>query len=212
MAIVRKGKVLGKMYDVITPEEYSQEPDIYNNNFTAIQKDNILYPISKTSAKPGFFVKNQIVSFFIDPPEEEREQYSADTVIDFTQVSNIKEMIDKSTSLEDIERKILCTPDNIYVPYMDSKDAPEVRGLKEAIEAKHIDLDKYEDRFDGNYNNDRRLLNKNNISLGKYRKISDALDIKVTLILEDKHPNVPNPMGKTITVELTSGGDDSSDE
>ena len=31
------------------------------------------------------------------------------------------------------------------------------------------------------------------------------MDIKVTIRFEDKNPDVPNPMGKVIEVELTGG-------
>ena len=34
-------------------------------------------------------------------------------------------------------------------------------------------------------------------------RINKALDIKATLILEDKSPDVPNPMGKKISIDLT---------
>lgn len=71
---------------------------------------------------------------------------------------------------------------------------------------KHIDLDSYEHRFGKNYNNDRRLFEKPNISLLKLTSVCTALDIKATLILEDSSPDVPNPMGGVVTVELTSGG------
>ena len=34
------------------------------------------------------------------------------------------------------------------------------------------------------------------------------MDMKITLSIEDKDPNIPNPIGKTISVELTGGGNE----
>ena len=59
-------------------------------------------------------------------------------------------------------------------------------------------------------NYDKRLLKKRNITFGKLRSICKALDMKATITFEDANPNVPNPIGKTITAELI--GDDMSVE
>ena len=80
-----------------------------------------------------------------------------------------------------------------------------MKALKTAVLEKRIDLDKYEPRFGSNYNNDKRLFNKNTISLSMTKRLCEALDIKATLILEDKSPDVPNPIGRTIKVDLTGG-------
>ena len=88
-----------------------------------------------------------------------------------------------------------------------------MKALKEAVTDKHIDLDKYEPRFGSNYNNDKRIFNKPNISLAMLVRMCNALDIKATLTLEDQQmpdgAETPNPIGRTISVELTStdGGD-----
>ena len=74
--------------------------------------------------------------------------------------------------------------------------------LKTAVNNKHIDLDKYEHRFGENYANDKRLFNKNNISLGKMKTIANALDMDITLTIKDV-PDAPNPIGEVIEVKLT---------
>ena len=75
--------------------------------------------------------------------------------------------------------------------------------FKQAIIDKHIDLDKYEQRFGVNYNNDKRLLKKDSITFGKLRDMCNALDIKATIEFRDANPNVPNPIGRVITAEIT---------
>ena len=83
-----------------------------------------------------------------------------------------------------------------------------MKGMKEAVIAKNIDLDKYEHRFGSNYNNDKRLFNKNNISLPMIKRLSKALDMKATLILEDASPDVPNPIGKKIVIDVIGNDED----
>ena len=58
------------------------------------------------------------------------------------------------------------------------------------------------------------IKNKDNISLFKILEISNALDMKCTLLIEDKSPDVPNPMKKTVTVVLNVGeeGDNNENE
>ena len=101
------------------------------------------------------------------------------------------------------ERTILTTIDNVFAPEIYNNDTPEMKAMKQAILDKHIDLDKYEPRFGPNYNNDKRLLKKSSITFGKLRSICDALDMKVTMTIEDSSPDVPNPIGRSITVDLT---------
>ena len=110
--------------------------------------------------------------------------------------------------VKELERDILTSPDNIYVPPEDKNDSPAMKALKEAVIDKKIDLDKYEPRFGSNYNNDKRIFNKQNISLPMLVRMCNALDIKATLTLEDQNSDVPNPMNTSISVEVTSANND----
>ena len=83
-----------------------------------------------------------------------------------------------------------------------------MRGLKDAMISKNFDLDKYQDRFGLNYPNDKRRMNKDDISLKMLRRIAANTDIEVTMTFRDKSPDVPNPMGREITVNITGDGID----
>ena len=83
-----------------------------------------------------------------------------------------------------------------------------MKAMKEAINLKHIDIDKYEPRFGPNFNNDKRLLKKDSITFRKLKDVCEALDMKATLKLEDANPNVPNPIGKKIAIDLTGYDED----
>ena len=208
----------GKMLEVVDLEQYLKNPEGYLNGYTAVDtgvSDYIFPVIPSTSSAPGIVVKKDALFLYPREPEgEDAEQYKRDKVIDYSKASTFKEYAQMHDMVRSIEKDILSSPDNIYVPSDDPDDSPAMKALKQAIVDKHIDLDKYEPRFGSNYNNDKRILNKNTISMPMLVRMCNALDIKATLTLEDQSSadgDVPNPMNTKITVELTSsnnGGDD----
>ena len=78
-----------------------------------------------------------------------------------------------------------------------------MKALKQAITAKNIDIDKYADRFGENFPNDKRKLKDEKITLFLLKRMAECLDMNVDLIISDKSPNVPNPIGIPIKVSLT---------
>ena len=207
--MIKKAKINDKIVDIVSFEDIVANPGAYQNNLTAIEYNNMIYPLrGKNDIRPGlYYNENSPISRLIDPDKENEEEYSSKHIIDFSNADSIKDVINRQSKLRNMERSILTTPDNIFSPVSHPNDAPEMVALKEAVRTKHIDLDKYAPRFGNNYPNERRLLGNNNITMVKLKTICNALDIKATLILEDASPDVPNPINKTITVELTSGGD-----
>lgn len=212
---IEKAAIGGAIYSVITPEEYYKNPEAYRQ-FTAVRSDDgYLYPVRNTKdmSKPGFY-SDGYIHYFVPPVgEEQQKMYSEDGIINFSNAENLRELLKEQQRLRSEERVILTTIDNVFTPEISENDTPEMKALKEAIQSKGIDLDKYEQRFGPNYNNDKRLLRKGSITFGKMRTICDALDIKVTLTIEDMNPDVPNPIGKVITTEVNHGlGSDSEEE
>ena len=114
--------------------------------------------------------------------------------------------------MKELEKNILTSSDNIFIPAEDPNDSPAMKALKEAVTNKKIDLNKYEPRFGANFNNDKRIFSKENISLPMLVRMCNALDIKATLTLEDKNRDVPNPINKSISVEITTEDSDSTME
>lgn len=202
---LEKAKINDAIYDVISIEEYYKNPSAYGS-YTAIDgRDGFIYPIrTKTDNRPGFYPTGGL-DFFKQPIGGEVNVYTQQNVINFKDATSLREIIQTQQKLESEERTILTTIDNVFAPEITNGDTPEMRALKQAVLDKHIDLDKYESRFGPNYNNDKRLLKKNSITFGKLRSIADALDIKVSMTIEDSAPDVPNPIGRTITVDLTGG-------
>lgn len=206
--MIKKGKVNGKMYDIITPEEFKKDMDLYSNSFTAIEKDGLLYPIRKNNLAPGYYVKNNTLGVYVQPSEEDRNNYSADNVIDFSSAKSMTEIIERKAEYTNLEREILCDADNIFKPVIKENDAPMMKALKEAVLEKNIDINKYESRFGSTFNNDKRIFNNSSITLNKLIPMCDALDISVTMTLQDKNTDVANPMNKVIVVDLLGGGED----
>ena len=200
---LEKAKIGDAIYDVISLDEYYKNPSAYNQ-YTAVKgEDGLVYPIrNRTDSRPGFYPTGGL-DFFQTPDEKEASIYDQQNIINFHDAANLREVILAQQKLNNQERSILMTIDSVFAPEIGSDDTPEMKALKQAIADKHIDLDKYEPRFGPNYNNDKRLLKKNNITFGKLRSICKALDIKATITIEDASSDVPNPIGRVITTELT---------
>lgn len=203
----KKMRIGDKIYDVTTLDHYSNFKDAYMSQYTAIYDadTNLVLPIkNRYDNGPGIMIGTGIA--YIDEPELEiRDEYSDNGIIDFDNSKSIHDMMEKQKVVRSLERDILTSPDNIFTPKIFDDDSPEMKALKNAVLGKHIDLDKYEPRFGSNYNNDKRLFNKNTISLSMLKRVCEALDIEATLTLTDKSEDVPNPMGQTIEVKLTGG-------
>lgn len=202
---LEKAKIGEVIYDVIDIDEYYRDPSAYSS-YTAIKGgDGYVYPIrTKTDNRPGFYPTG-CLDFFKQPVGSEANIYTQMNIIDFRNVTSLREVIQTQQKMLSEERTILTTIDNVFTPDISDNDTPEMKALKQAVIDKHIDLDKYEPRFGPNYNNDKRLMKKNSITFGKLRSIADALDMKLSMTIEDAGPDVPNPIGRAITVELTGG-------
>lgn len=202
MVDIRRANIDGKLYNVIEYEEFCNTKDTNNNISTAIQIDDTLLPIRITNDnKPGIRIGKVINKVILPDPED--EQYKASNIIDLGNTKTMKELIDKQVQLRNIEEEILTSPDNITIPNISKEDSPEMRGLKEAIIEKHIDFDKYGDRFGDNFANDKRVIKGNTITQKMLKRILKNIDVKATLILEDTSPDVPNPIGKKIVINIT---------
>ena len=219
--MVNKKEILinDRLYEVVTPEQYMYSKDAYLTGYVAIDPgvgDYILPVVGSTSQNPGIFVRSESpFSYATEPTGEMVDMYNRRNLIDYGDVKTFKQFIDKQTMVRELENDILSSPDNIFRPNIDPEDSPAMSVLKQAVTEKKIDLDKYEPRFGSNYPNDRRIFTKNDISMKMLIRMCNALDIKATLTLEDQDSDIgeiPNPIGKKISIELTSKLLDSEEE
>lgn len=200
--------IKNKLYEVYNSTD-DYVPEIMDNNYSAIlMPDGIVYPkISKTNSNVVGYRQQGPFLIFNKPKENEKKDYTYSEIdhIDFSDAKSIKEILENKKKFENLETSVLESADKIFKAIIKQDDLPEMIGLKEAINSKKIDRDKYAHRFGDNYNNDMRLFDKNTISMPKLKSIAENFDIDVFLIFKDKEDKtVPNPMEKTIKVKLTN--------
>lgn len=211
-ATIKKGKADGRIYDVMTHDEYVKILEYETGGNIAVEENGYMYPRrGANDDRPGIY-SNSVYSVYKHPKtEDELDNYSMDNVIDFDS-SSMVEYINKTNRLKNMEREVLSSTDDKFMPSIHENDEPELIALKKAVTAKGIDLSKYAPRFGSSYQNDKRIFNDNRISMFKLKSMLDNLDLKGTIRIQDKNPDVPNPMGKVIEVDLNDGGEVAIDE
>lgn len=208
--MIIKIKIGNTFYDVISYEEFKKNHETYMNfiGSVAVQRgDGLDYPLRhQNDTRPGLYCQWPLI-IFKPPYGNEIAMYSVANEINFSKAKSYADVIATQEQMNQSERSILTTIDNITIPEIGENDSPAMVALKQAIIQKHIDLDKYDYRFgENNFANDKRLLKRDTITLPKLKAYADALDINVQLVLSDKNKDVPNPMGDPISVSITSGG------
>lgn len=206
-----KMNVNNKLCDVVTMKEFVEHGGIYDQQYTAmhIKEQGLVLPvIGKMDYQDGVtgMLPGKFVGFYNMPADT--SSYLDTQIIDFRNAKSMKQIIETSSMVKNLENKILENSDNVTNVRIDESDTAEMAALKEAVNLKECDLNVYAGRFDGNFPNDRRILSDSSITLAKLKKFGNALDMKITLTIGDREGDVPNPIGKTLTVELTGGVDD----
>lgn len=217
MAInIKKFSINGNMNNLISYEKYARSPQAYVSNGTLIEAYGYALPIISPAAYEmgdiGILPNTESMISRVNLPSTEKDisLYTIEgnsRLVDFSDSSNYHEIIEKQKMVRDLENEIFTNSDNVTVLKIGDNDTPAMIGLKEAINRKNCDINSYEARFEGNFNNDKRILSENSITLSKLIKFGEAMDMKISMTIEDKSENVPNPIGKVITKELTGGGE-----
>lgn len=203
----KKAKIDGRVTTVMDVKDVLDNPQ-FQNKFTSVMINDFVLPV-KNSYDPtsaGLYVNtNSKIGRIVYPSDEDKEDYSSKNIIDFSDVQNMKELIEKQEEVKKLESEVLSNSDNLFKPIPKENDSPEMKALKQAICLKNIDIDAYADRFGDNFNNDKRLLKGSSITMSKTKSICDKLDLKVTLTISDASPDVANPMNDVISVDICGG-------
>ena len=194
----------GNFYNIATYDEYVENKQLTD---LAIEKEvdgvNIILPVrGKYSSKvtqPGIYDAG-CIDFIIYP--ENINDYVPNKIVQMNNQDDIKEMVKKKNIINRLDEPWITSPDNITVITIDEEDSGAMKGLKSAINAKNIDLDKYGPRFGDNFNNDKRQLKNKNVTLNIIQRFCENLDMEALITFRDKSPNVPNPMGTEIVVSI----------
>ena len=200
---IKQAFVGGKLMDVVSQDEYVRrvsmdEPELVQN--TCIQANGTLYPVIRhpDNRTTPYAIYGGIAIKYVGSSEG-NPGYSDKKVIDYSDISSNKELIEKHNQLRAEEVAILTQQsDKVFMPI--------IREEEECFHKKHIDIDNYRGRFDSNcdFANTIRLLtnpNNHNISVPKIQLIGEKFDINFSLIAKDKNEAV-NPMETVIEKEL----------
>ena len=215
----KRADIGGVLTDIIPMEQQLENQDVYATSNVAMvcERDGKKYvlPARKaTDLRPGYYTQgSNCVAFARLPSSDCDTNYNYDdVVIDFSKEKTIQGIMEKQNQCRNIEYANLCNPDSIFIPAIDQDDSPLMKGFKEATIAKHFDISKYKDRFGANYLNDIRQYQKNDITIKMIERICDNIDQDVYVTFKDKPGDIPNPMGREITVKITGNGNNEEEE
>ncbi len=217
---ITKAAINGQVVDVVSYDDYVKNIDCYAGRTdvaipTKMKDKDILLPVkgdySPNVTLPGVYNAG-CVDFLVYPEEDFAERYAAKDFISMSSSDGIKELIKKGDAARKLDEPFITSPDCITnIPVKDT-DQPEMRGLKMALNAKNIDIDKYAARFGDNYPNDKRQLKNSNATLKIIKRFCENCDMEALLIFKDKSADVPNPMNREIVVSLTDEIDEEDSE
>ena len=211
MPIMNKAFIDGHIYDVMQQYEFGYYP-YYGDSLAVIVGDYIL-PLRTTRCnKPGIYCNGITYECVFPKTQEEAAIYSKNHLAYFVSANTFKDVIAAKEKLEKDEFNHLVSRDNIFVPVIDMvNDTALMIGLKMAVAKKNCNINNYSDRFGPDFNNDRRKFNGNDITASKYKSISNNMDIRTTLIIDDMNPDVANPMGQKIILTWVGDGENDTE-
>jgi hypothetical protein len=146
--------------------------------------------------------------FIVEEPktEEEKIKYDENTCINFSDKDTIREYMRKKNIIARDEINVLSNVENRFQPIIHEEDSEFMKGFKKAVQLKNMDIESYKPRFGSNYNNDRRCMEKDDITLNKTREINNKIDMVMDVTFRDKSDNIANPMAHPVTITI---GDES---
>ena len=208
---ISRAVVNGSIYDVVSLEEFAKATNIGN---IAIKENyngkDVVLPVrgqyTGTNTIPGVYQSGDSLLFHIFPNNENIEQFVPKKMIEINNTSSMKDIIESEDTLARLSEPWITSSDNVTHLPIQPDDNPEMKCLKQAINAKSVDFDKYSVRFGANFPNDKRQLKGKSATLNIIKRFCDKMDMEAVLILRDKNSNVPNPMGQEIEVSLTGSG------
>lgn len=218
----------GKTLNVYTQDQFFDNfQDLVSDEQAAVaieqNGERVILPVRsgyKSMEKPGIYpcpVEYDKHYSFLSYPETEsdKKEYMPDDdhIVNFKDADGIQSLMTMTDKLNKSINQYLesdISSGNMYRAPIKETDSPEMRGLKLALTEKKMEIDKYSERFGANWANDKRKLNDDNITMFLLKRMCTNFDINVDLVFTDQSSDVPNAMGKTITVNLVPGIKDGS--
>lgn len=208
---VTKAVINGSIYDIMDYDEYSKVRNNCSVNNVAVKYskngNDMVLPVKGTTyndsvTTPGVY-KAGPLDFFVLPTESNINQYKPKKIVEISNTDSMKTILEKEEVIGRLTEPWITSPDNITTFPIYEDDHPEMVALKKALNAKNIDFDKYASRFGANFPNDKRQLKNTSATLNILKRFCENCDIECEIVLRDKNPLVPNPMGSEVRVKLT---------
>lgn len=209
---ITKSAVNGQVFEVVDYEDYRSNYDLYGGRTDVAIPYNyrgkdLLLPVkgsyTGSNVMPGVYNAG-CIDFFITPEEALADRYIPKNSITMSNTDDIRDLIIAGDNAKKLDEDFITTPDNVTNIPIKPNDQPEMVCLKKALNAKHIDIDKYAGRFGDNYPNDKRQLKSTSATLNIIKRYCKNCDMEAILTLKDTSPDVPNPMNTEISISLTS--------
>ena len=206
---ITRAVVNGRMLNVMTYDEYLEKGDnstISSGIIMEYKGKEIVLPIRgefSTQVTVTGLYSAGCIDICVYPEEPFLKDYIPARKIVMGNTMDQKKILENSEVISRLDEPWITTPDNITKLPISPEDQPEMVCLKTALNQKEIDLDKYAGRFGDNFPNDKRQLKNNSVTLNIIKRFCDKCDMECLITLRDKNPNVPNPIGREISVSLT---------
>jgi hypothetical protein len=209
---MKKISIGNKIYDVIDEKEYIRR-SYYDKEMaaelasdTAVDPgDGYVYPVVGRYSENNMGVTDYGPILRYSNPKDfpNKEEYKTENIIDFDkpQSGGFKERIQQIAKLEEAERNVLISKDNIYHVAVRDTDTAEMQIFKTALNKKNIDILAYKPRFLSDYSNDVRVIQGDSITFGKLKKLATIFDMDITMTIKDK-PGAVNPIGEELTAKI----------
>ena len=209
---MKKIKIDRRILDVVDQQEFIRRsianPEATKSlaDDTAVEAPNgKVYPVTRQYSPnvPGVTDCGPMLLYSTPDEMNDDPQYNNENIINFENSESLQDSIAKQAELDQAERTILISPDNIFIPVVQENDTPEMALLKQAMCRKQIDIESYKQRFGSDYNNDKRIFDQSSITFFKMKRLCDIFDIQISMTMEDK-PGAVNPIGEKLTTVITS--------
>lgn len=210
---VKRTVVNGKVMEMVEYDEFTKDPERYlcRSDIGIVvhrdtEEDDIVIPLRNSyngnPISPGVYNAG-CIDFWVLPDATNEFKYKPEKIVELSNKMDAKQIIESGETIDHLDEPFILSSDDVTLLNIRQEDEPEMIALKQAINAKHMDLDMYSNRFGPNYPNDKRQLRGNSVTLNIIKRFCKNLDMEAELTIRDKNADVPNPMGKEVTISLT---------
>lgn len=193
----------GKQYELLSINEMFLPTVDPRRNF--VELGNKFFPIyyGTVTNNHGVYLINNWGYRVVDNDPDGKYDIDKYSVVDFNNIESMVEMYEKNNQLNTIIKESLIPDkeDEIYSHEIQTNESNLMKALQMFLNSKQITPLRYASRF-ANYPNTIRILNKDRISIDKFMEFITNMDAKATIIIENRDPDVANPIPSPITMEL----------